>query len=183
MARRPRIHFAGALYHAINRGNRRQGIFRDEKDLKRFLYFLSDSKTRFASHLYVYALMKNHFHLLVQTGTVPLGRVMGIGEDELHSMRRGREGAKGRGMVAYVARKISGYTVREIADHFRRSSVTVGEATMKVEEDLRKGRKFAKELKLLADDLVKGRRRNYRITEARPCCSDDPIALTATPLR
>ena len=30
-------------------------------------------------------------------------------------------------MVAYLARRISTYTVREIADHFRRSSVTVSE--------------------------------------------------------
>ena len=35
MARKPRIHFSGALYHVITRGNRREAIFRDEEDLER----------------------------------------------------------------------------------------------------------------------------------------------------
>ena len=76
MARRPRIHFAGAFYHVISRGNRRQGIFRDEKDLKAFLACLSDCKTRFPFQLYAYALMKNHVHLLVEVETIPLSRIM-----------------------------------------------------------------------------------------------------------
>jgi hypothetical protein len=40
MARKPRIHFAGALYHVISRGNRRQVIFRDEGDYERYRRFL-----------------------------------------------------------------------------------------------------------------------------------------------
>jgi hypothetical protein len=36
MARKPRIHFAGALYHVISRGNRREVIFRDEGDYERY---------------------------------------------------------------------------------------------------------------------------------------------------
>jgi chromosomal replication initiation ATPase DnaA len=69
-------------------------------------------------------------------------------------------------MVAYLARRISGYRVREIADHFRRSSVTVSEAITKVEDLLRKDIAFAKALRILAEDLIKGRKRKYRITEA-----------------
>ena len=37
-------------------------------------------------------------------------------------------------MVAYLARRISGYIVKEIADYFQRSSVTLGEAIIKVED-------------------------------------------------
>ncbi len=91
---------------------------------------------------------------------------MGVREDQLQSARRGREGAGGRRVVAYLARRISGYWVKEIADHFRRSSVTVSEAIAKVEELLRKDKTFAKELKLLTENLVKGRKRTYRISEA-----------------
>lgn len=40
MARKPRIYFLGVLYHVITRGNRRQGIFLDEKDLQLFLTYL-----------------------------------------------------------------------------------------------------------------------------------------------
>jgi len=56
--------------------------------------------------------------------------------------------------------------VREIADHFGRSSVTVSEAIAKVEDLLRKDIAFAKGLRILAEDLIKGRKRKYRITEA-----------------
>jgi putative transposase len=324
MARRPRIHFAGALYHVISRGNRRQGIFRDEKDLKRLLTYLSHCKIRFPFRLYAYALMKNHIHLFLEVERVPLSKIMqsllfrytqyfnrryrqvghlfqgrykaivcdkdayllelvryihlnpvrarvvkrpedyvwtghlsylakreedlidqgfvldqlgedlssakqryrrfvwegmtggheekyyqvkaqrylgedafverierekkesgdwmyeiplevisrevaraiGCREDELHSVRRSRQGSLGRGMVAYLARRISGYRVKEIADHFRRSSVAVSEAIRKVEDHLREDTGFAKGVRILSQNLIKGRKRKYRITEA-----------------
>jgi hypothetical protein len=56
--------------------------------------------------------------------------------------------------------------VREIVDHFRRSSVTVSEAITKVEDLVWKDRAFAKGLKILAKNLIKGRKRKYRIREA-----------------
>ncbi len=70
-----------------------------------------------------------------------------------------------RGMVAYLARRISEYTVKEIADHFRRSSVTGSEATRKVEDLLRKDETFANRLELLIGNLIKRRKIKYRITE------------------
>jgi REP element-mobilizing transposase RayT len=76
MVRKPRIHFPGALYHVITRGNRRQGIFLDEKDLQRFLAYLSDCKKRFTFRLYAYALLKNHLHLLIEVEKTPLRRIM-----------------------------------------------------------------------------------------------------------
>ncbi len=36
MARRPRVHFPGALYHVISRGNQRQKIYKDAADYQRF---------------------------------------------------------------------------------------------------------------------------------------------------
>jgi REP element-mobilizing transposase RayT len=59
MAREPRIHFPGALYHVIARGNWRKGIFLDERDLRRFLTHLSDWKKRFPFRLDAHALLKN----------------------------------------------------------------------------------------------------------------------------
>ena len=70
--------------------------------------------------------------------------------------------------MAYLARNIAGYTVRKIADLFRRSSVTVTEAITKVENPLRKDKTIAEELKLLAENLIKGRKRKYRMTQAYP---------------
>jgi len=324
MARRPRIHFPGALYHVITRGNRRQGIFLDEKDMKKFLAFLIEYKCRRPFRLYVYALMKNHLHLLVEVGQIPLGRIMqsllfrytryfngrygevghlfqgrykaivcdkdayllelvryihlnpvrakivkkpeeylwtghlsylgrggddlidegfvldqfseskslarrryrqfvwegissghqekyyevkdqrylgedsfinqieaerskaenwiyevplktisrevsrvtGIREDRLYSATRDREGARGRGLVAYLAKTLSDYMVKEIASHFKRSPVTIGEAIIKVEDLLRKDKPFEKTLTCLGENLVKGRKRKYRISVA-----------------
>jgi hypothetical protein len=37
MPRKLWIEFEGAIYHLMNRGDRREPIFRDDADLKRFL--------------------------------------------------------------------------------------------------------------------------------------------------
>jgi putative transposase len=76
MARKPRIHFPGALYHIISRGNRRQNIFREHRDYQRYLEFLKEYKVRYRFSVYAYALMPNHIHLLVEVGETPVSRVM-----------------------------------------------------------------------------------------------------------
>ena len=68
--------------------------------------------------------------------------------------------------MAYLARKISGYMVKEIADHYRRSPVTIGEAIIKVEDLVRRDRSFEKALKRMRENLVKGRKRKYRVSVA-----------------
>ena len=95
-----------------------------------------------------------------------VSRGTGITEDKLYAATRGREGARGRGLVAYLARKMSGYMVKEIADYFKRSPVTIGEAIIKVENLLRRDRSFEKELKRMRENLVKGRKRKYRVSVA-----------------
>ena len=76
MARKLRVHCPGALYHVISRGNQRQDIFLDGKDLEAFLFYLSEYKIRYPFHLYAYCLLKNHFHLLLGVEGTPLGKVM-----------------------------------------------------------------------------------------------------------
>ena len=76
MPRKPRIHFPGALYHVIARGNRGEKIFRNEKDYQLYLRFLSEYKDRYGFSLYAYTLMPNHIHLLIEVNEVPLSRLM-----------------------------------------------------------------------------------------------------------
>ena len=76
MARKPRVHFPGALYHVIARGNRHQPIFLDDNDCERYLFLLREYKKRFSYLLYAYVLMKNHLHLLMEVDEVPLSRIM-----------------------------------------------------------------------------------------------------------
>lgn len=78
MARKPRIHFPGAFYHVIARGNRGQKIFRDDQDYQRYLSFLREYKARFHFLLYAYTLMPTHIHILLEMSETPLSRLMQI---------------------------------------------------------------------------------------------------------
>ncbi|MEE9122545.1 MAG: transposase, partial [Syntrophobacteria bacterium] len=76
MARRPRVHFPGAFYHVIARGNRGQEIFLDKQDYQLYLSFLREYKERYQVLLYAYTLMPNHVHLLIEVSESPLSRLM-----------------------------------------------------------------------------------------------------------
>ena len=76
MARKPRVHFPGALYHVIARGNRHQPIFLDENDCELYLQLLRYYKKRFRFVLYAYVLMENHLHLLMEVEETPLSTIM-----------------------------------------------------------------------------------------------------------
>jgi REP-associated tyrosine transposase len=76
VARKPRVHVPGALYHVIARGNRRQAIFRADADRRRYLDLLSHYRARYLFQLRAYVLMANHVHLLVEVGTHSLAKIM-----------------------------------------------------------------------------------------------------------
>ncbi len=67
MARPLRIQFPGACYHLACRGIERRTIFGDDEDRSKFLSYLWDSANIYHVNVLAYALMPNHFHLLVQT--------------------------------------------------------------------------------------------------------------------
>jgi REP element-mobilizing transposase RayT len=61
------VEFAGAVYHVMCRGDRREAIFRDEGDRLRFLATLAEAQERSGWVLHAYVLMGNHYHLLLET--------------------------------------------------------------------------------------------------------------------
>ncbi len=67
MARSLRIQYAGAIYHVMSRGDRREDIFLDEEDRRRFLRTLGEACERAGWRVHAYCLMGNHFHLVVET--------------------------------------------------------------------------------------------------------------------
>ena len=67
MGRRPRVEYAGALYHVMCRGNRRETIFQDEKDHRIFLDTLAEVCERTGWNVCVYVLMPNHYHRVIET--------------------------------------------------------------------------------------------------------------------
>ena len=67
MARKPRIEYAGAVYHVMSRGDRQNDIFRDDRDRRVFLDTLSEACSRQGWLIHAYVLMGNHYHLLLET--------------------------------------------------------------------------------------------------------------------
>lgn len=72
MARKPRLHVPGALYHVILRGNARQDIFHVPQDRHRFHDLLAEGVERFGYRVHAFCLMSNHVHLALQAGDRPL---------------------------------------------------------------------------------------------------------------
>jgi len=76
MPRKPRLHYPGAVYHVILRGNAKQDIFFDVEDRHRFLAIIQECIERFEFRIHGYCLMTNHIHLALQVGEVSLSRIM-----------------------------------------------------------------------------------------------------------
>ena len=76
MARKPRLHYPGAFYHVILRGNAGQDIFFLKKDRGRFFSLLQEGIERYEFRVHAYCLMTNHIHLALQVGDVTLSRIM-----------------------------------------------------------------------------------------------------------
>ena len=67
MARKPRVEYAGAIYHVMNRGDRREPIFKDDKDHQIFLDTLAQACEKTGWQAHAWCLMGNHFHLVIET--------------------------------------------------------------------------------------------------------------------
>jgi putative transposase len=67
MARKLRIEFPGAVYHVINRGNYRTDVFRSAGEAKSFLMALEEGVGRYGWRLHAFAVMRNHYHLALET--------------------------------------------------------------------------------------------------------------------
>jgi REP element-mobilizing transposase RayT len=76
MARPLRVEFAGANYHVMNRGNRRQVVFASDHDNELFLEKLAEFSETFNVSVMSYCLMVNHFHLYLRTNEANLSRFM-----------------------------------------------------------------------------------------------------------
>ena len=76
MPRQSRIDAPGALHHIICRGIERKRIFLDDVDRDKFLVRLGDVLLKTSTRCFAWALIPNHFHLLLCTGTLPIASVM-----------------------------------------------------------------------------------------------------------
>ena len=76
MPRQARIDAPGAIHHIICRGIERRKIFSDDTDRDRFLVRLGRLVRCTRTVCYAWALIPNHFHLLLQTQSVPITTIM-----------------------------------------------------------------------------------------------------------
>lgn len=68
MPRQARIDIPGGLYHVITRGNERREIFRDDADYKEFCKRAAQAVAETGQKCLAWALIPNHFHLLILRG-------------------------------------------------------------------------------------------------------------------
>lgn len=81
MARPLRVEFPGAIYHVTGRmvgswRDERLRLFRDGRDYERFLERLGDAVQEHSVRVYLFCLMANHFHLMLETPQGNLSRFM-----------------------------------------------------------------------------------------------------------
>ncbi len=67
MARKLRVQYPGAIYHVMSRGDRRDAIFESDDDRRLFLETLGQACRKTDWQVHGYCLMRNHFHLVVET--------------------------------------------------------------------------------------------------------------------
>ena len=76
MPRQPRLDAPGALHHVMGRGIERTKIFQTDTDRADFVTRLAALCQQGHLVVYAWALLPNHFHLLVGTGERPLSQSM-----------------------------------------------------------------------------------------------------------
>src|ERR1035438_3435462 len=92
MPRAMRVEYPGAIYHVMDRGDRREDIFVDDVDRQDFLKTLAEAGQKTGWQVHAYCLMRNHFHLVLETPNA--NRVAGrrwflSDEEALKPLRRG----------------------------------------------------------------------------------------------
>ena len=76
MARKPRLHVPGGLYHVMLRGNAGRDIFIDSGDRLRLYDLFAEGTERFGYRVHGFCLMSNHIHLVIQVGEIALSHPM-----------------------------------------------------------------------------------------------------------
>ena len=67
MPRKLRLEYEDAIYHLMSRGDRREDIFLEDGDRRLFLQTLGETCKKTDWRVHAYCLMRNHFHLVVET--------------------------------------------------------------------------------------------------------------------
>ena len=67
MPRQLRVQYPGAMYHVMSRGDRREDIYLNDVDRHDFLKTLAEACQKTGWQVHAYCLMRNHYHLVLET--------------------------------------------------------------------------------------------------------------------
>lgn len=76
MARKPRLHIPGGVYHVMLRGNGGQDVFFNEADRYHFYLLLQEGIARYSHRIHGFCLMPNHVHIAIQVADESLSKIM-----------------------------------------------------------------------------------------------------------
>ena len=76
MSRGVRLEKKGMLYHIICRGQRKEPLFFSIDDMNKYCQIVDYCLTQYDVEILAYCLMRNHIHLLVKRGTLPIADFM-----------------------------------------------------------------------------------------------------------
>jgi hypothetical protein len=106
------------------------------------------------------------FEIPIRDISMEVGDKMAIPRDRLYSLTRDRKGAYGRAIVAYLAREMAGFLVRDIGRHFHREPMTISEAIIKIEGLMERDKELARKIEAMRSNLMKRGKKRYLITVA-----------------
>jgi putative transposase len=76
MSRPYRLQGENCLYHIMSRGDDRKKIYTRAGDYGKFMDYILKAKEKYDFYLYAYCLMTNHFHLLLETRSPNISKIM-----------------------------------------------------------------------------------------------------------
>lgn len=76
MGRQARFDAQGLIQHVISRGLNREAIFREPEDYEDLLFRLKYLTRETEMRVHAWSFLPNHFHLLTETGPIPLATFM-----------------------------------------------------------------------------------------------------------
>jgi len=76
MARKPRIHFSGAVYHVVLRGLDGTTIFKNVSDRRAWESLVEEGCERFGHRVHAFCWMKDHVQMAIQVADAPLSKIM-----------------------------------------------------------------------------------------------------------
>ena len=76
MARKPRLHVPGGVYHVMLRGNGWKNIFYTQIDRDHLEELVGEGVIRYGHRIHAYCWMRNHIHLAIQVAEEPLSKIV-----------------------------------------------------------------------------------------------------------